>query len=126
MSSSRVYKRGVVINSKNFDPRDQTIAMNPIGTLALVTLFRPIVTASINNVPHDKYVLKESQHVDIIEIGTRDPDTKMFVNSFLHYVVDDMCIYNNRDEHDEQYSQENNISFIPLKNTNRLRQSMIM
>jgi hypothetical protein len=114
------------MNTTSLDPRDLTIAMNPIGTLTLVTLFRPTVTASINKIPHDKYVLKQSQQFEIIDIGKRDPDTKMFFNALLHYVVDNHNNDENRDGHDTQYDQENNISFMPLKNNNRLRKTMIM
>jgi hypothetical protein len=117
----------VVIGTKSLHPHEQTIFMNPIGTLALVTLFRPLVTQSGNQVRHqqpdDHQVLKKNDVVGIIDIGNRDPVTKLFVNSILQQVVQNV-VQDDNSPTTSQCEYSNNVTFLPLKNKNRLRQSM--
>ena len=116
--------QGVIIDRKSLHPHDQTVLMNPIGTLALVTLFKPIVVHSENHICDENHVLKKTDVVGIIDIGNSDPVTRVFTNSILQQVIKQVVKDDNNQvtiDHPEDIS---NVSFLPLKNTNRLRQTM--
>jgi hypothetical protein len=119
--------QAVVIGVKSLHPHHHTLFMNPVGTLALVTLFRPLVTQSGNQVgnqqSHDHHVLKKNDVVGIIDIGNRDPVTKVFVNSILQQVVENE-VEDDKSLTTSQCEYTDNVTFMPLKNKHRLRQSM--
>jgi len=116
--------QGVIIGTKSLHPQDQTIFMNPMGTLALVTLFRPMVVQSANHVSDTNHVLTKTDIVDIIDIGKRDPVTKVFLNSILQQVVNDAIEDDSSQISIEHCEDSSNVLFLPLKNNNRLRKSM--
>jgi hypothetical protein len=133
--------KGLIFGTKGHDIRDQTLFLNPIGTLALITLFRPKVTVWTDDVLDEKYMLKYGDVVEIKDIGRLQRHSKMFNYSDITHVR--ICdLLHDETERDAQYIADAEIlqqayysstcpahapfsnPKLPLTNNKRLRRTM--
>jgi hypothetical protein len=112
--------QAVVFGVKGYTPTEQIVFINPIGTLAIISLFRPNVTAAGVDSDQVPYSLQQYDVVDVVDIGTRDPITKMFSRSILHNATPRETETGNNVLRTEDISTP----FLPLRNVKRLRVPM--